>query len=185
MRSLCTFPRTLCAAWEKLVLQNCLRTLRVSPLKAPQGRHPRLRTFPGKARSFPRNKIARRGTSAPAYERAVGDAGPYRVQRGADGAGPGGGVGARRPTNDDERPCGYCGPTGRTYTCRQWWQVRDLIIAKSGRTTHSYISEQKRQRAENDVSSTFRGVCTLLRSRGMQPRTAHCTGRGRIFKPQV
>lgn len=98
MRSLCTFPRTLCAAWEKLVLQNCLRTLRVSPLKAPQGRHPRLRTFPGKARSFPRNKIARRGTSAPAYEggavmrnacgargafsRAVGDAGPYRVQRG-------------------------------------------------------------------------------------------------------
>ena len=36
------------------------------------------------------------------------------------------------------------GPAGRTYTCRRWRQVRDLIIAKIGRTTRPHFALQER-----------------------------------------
>ena len=36
------------------------------------------------------------------------------------------------------------GPTGRTCTCRRWRHVRDLVIAKIGRTTRLHFALQER-----------------------------------------
>ena len=41
-----------------------------------------------------------------------------------------------------------CGPTGRTYTCRRWRQVRDLIIAQNGRTANFLCPPRQRQRGQ-------------------------------------
>ena len=41
-----------------------------------------------------------------------------------------------------------CGPTGRTYTCRRWRQVRDLIIAQIGRTANFLCPPRQRQRGQ-------------------------------------
>ena len=38
----------------------------------------------------------------------------------------------------------FRGPTGRTCTCRRWRHVRDLIIAKIGRTTRPHFALQER-----------------------------------------
>ena len=40
------------------------------------------------------------------------------------------------------------GPAGRTYTCRRWRQVRDLIIAKIGRPTNVLCPPRQRQRGQ-------------------------------------
>ena len=38
----------------------------------------------------------------------------------------------------------FRGPTGRTCTCRRWRHVRDLVIAKIGRTTRPHFALQER-----------------------------------------
>ena len=40
----------------------------------------------------------------------------------------------------------FRGPTGRTCTYRRWRHVRDLVIAKIGRTTRPHFALQERQR---------------------------------------
>ena len=55
-----------------------------------------------------------------------------------------GGVLACRSTKYASQQRIFRGPTGRTCTYRRWRHVRDLIIAKIGRTTRPHFALQER-----------------------------------------
>ena len=57
-----------------------------------------------------------------------------------------GGVLACRSTKYASQQRIFRSPTGRTCTCRRWRHVRDLVIAKIGRTTRPHFALQERQR---------------------------------------
>ena len=88
------------------------------------------------------------------------------------------------------------GPRGRTYTCRLWRQVRDLIIAQSGRTPHPAFqsksgSAQRKTsiphfgqlspypgRVERAPHSTTHGTRADLQTAGLNGVFAHFCRRG-------